>query len=102
MSPSDRVRAPPWPRSRTLSSLATAVTEVGVLEAYVDKAVLALTAGTLTAVDAAKAKLWAAEVQHRVLDRYPFGGWGYMTEYPIARVRRRPGADLCTAVRRRS
>ena len=49
----------PWPRSRTLSSLATAVTEVGVLEAYVDKAVLALPAGTLTAVDAAKAKLWA-------------------------------------------
>jgi alkylation response protein AidB-like acyl-CoA dehydrogenase len=47
------------------------------------------------AVDVAKAMLWATEVQHRVLDRYLqlFGGCGYMTEYPIARVRRRPGAD---------
>ena len=34
------------------------------------------------------AKLWATEVQHRVLDRYLqlFGGCGYMTEYPIARA----------------
>ena len=54
-----------------------------------------LNTGTLTAVDAAKAKLWATEVQHRVLDRYLqlFGGYGLMTEYPIARVRRHPGAD---------
>ena len=68
--------------------LATAVTEVDVLEAYLDKAVLALNAGTLTAVDAAKAKLWATEVQRRVLDRclQLFGGYGYMAEYPIARA----------------
>jgi alkylation response protein AidB-like acyl-CoA dehydrogenase len=68
--------------------LATAVTEVDVLEAYLDKAVLELNAGTLTAVDAAKAKLWATDVQHRVLDRclQLFGGYGYMTEYPIARA----------------
>jgi hypothetical protein len=47
-----------------------------------------LNAGTLTAVDVAKAKLWATEVQHRVRDRYLqlFGGYGYMTEYPIARA----------------
>jgi alkylation response protein AidB-like acyl-CoA dehydrogenase len=68
--------------------LATAVTEVDVLEAYLDKAVLELNAGTLTAVDAAKAKLWATEVQHRVLDRclQLFGGYGFMAEYPIARA----------------
>jgi len=68
--------------------LATAVTEVDVLEAYLDKAVLALNAGTLSPVDAAKAKLWATEVQHRVLDRclQLFGGYGYMAEYPIARA----------------
>ena len=72
----------------TAFELATAVTEVDVLEAYLDKAVLALNAGTLTAVDAAKAKLWATEVQHRVLDRclQLFGGYGYMAEYPIARA----------------
>ena len=72
----------------TAFELATAVTEVDVLEAYLDKAVLALNEGTLTAVDAAKAKLWATEVQHRVLDRclQLFGGYGYMAEYPIARA----------------
>jgi alkylation response protein AidB-like acyl-CoA dehydrogenase len=33
-------------------------------------------------------KLWATEVQHRVLDRclQLFGGYGYMAEYPIARA----------------
>jgi alkylation response protein AidB-like acyl-CoA dehydrogenase len=68
--------------------LATAVTEVDVLEAYLDKAVIELNAGTLTAVDAAKAKLWATDVQHRVLDRclQLFGGYGFMAEYPIARA----------------
>jgi alkylation response protein AidB-like acyl-CoA dehydrogenase len=72
----------------TAFELATAVTEVDVLEAYLDKAVLALNAGELTAVDAAKAKLWATEVQNRVLDRclQMFGGYGYMAEYPIARA----------------
>ncbi len=72
----------------TAFELATAVTEVDVLEAYLDKAVLALNADELTAVDAAKAKLWATEVQHRVLDRclQLFGGYGYMAEYPIARA----------------
>jgi alkylation response protein AidB-like acyl-CoA dehydrogenase len=68
--------------------LATMVTETDVLEAYLDKAVLELNEGTLTAVDAAKAKLWATEVQHRVLDRclQLFGGYGFMAEYPIARA----------------
>jgi long-chain-acyl-CoA dehydrogenase len=72
----------------TQFELATMVTEVDVLEAYLDKAVLALNSGTLTAVDAAKAKLWASEVQHRVLDRclQLFGGYGYMAEYPIGRA----------------
>ena len=72
----------------TQFELATAVTEADVLEAYLDKAVLELNAGTLTAVDAAKAKLWATEVQHRILDRclQLFGGYGYMAEYPIARA----------------
>ena len=72
----------------TQFELASMVTEVDVLEAYLDKAVRALNDGTLTAVDAAKAKLWATEVQHRVLDRclQLFGGYGYMAEYPIARA----------------
>jgi alkylation response protein AidB-like acyl-CoA dehydrogenase len=72
----------------TAFELASAVTEVDVLEAYIDKSVLALNADELTAVDAAKAKLWATDVQNRVLDRclQLFGGYGYMAEYPIARA----------------
>jgi alkylation response protein AidB-like acyl-CoA dehydrogenase len=72
----------------TQFELAAAVTEVDVLEAYLDKAVRALNAGQLTAVDAAKAKLWASEVQNRVIDRclQLFGGYGFMMEYPIARA----------------
>ncbi len=64
------------------------VSEIDVLEAYLDAAVLALNAGTLTAVDAAKAKLRATELQKRVMDRclQLFGGYGYMLEYPIARA----------------
>ena len=46
----------------TRFELAASVTEVRVLEACLDKAVLALTAGTLTAAGAARAKLWATEV----------------------------------------
>jgi long-chain-acyl-CoA dehydrogenase len=72
----------------TQFQLATLVTEVDVLEAYVDKAVLALNDGSLTAVEAAKAKLWGSEVQNRVIDRclQLFGGYGYMLEYPITRA----------------
>ena len=50
-------------------------------EVYVD-------AGELSATDAAMAKLWATQLQNRVIDRclQLFGGYGYTTEYPIARA----------------
>ncbi|GAB2857455.1 acyl-CoA dehydrogenase family protein [Nocardioides pacificus] len=69
-------------------TLADIATELDVTRAYVDKCVLAHNAGTLSAVDAAKAKLWATEVQNRTVDRclQLFGGYGYMMEYPIARA----------------
>jgi alkylation response protein AidB-like acyl-CoA dehydrogenase len=72
----------------TAFELASVVTETDVLEAFIDKAILALNANELSAVDAAKAKLWGTEVQKRVLDRclQLFGGYGYMNEYPIARA----------------
>lgn len=68
--------------------LADVRTEVDVHRAYVDQCILALNAGDLTAVDAAKAKYAATEMQFRVLDRclQLFGGYGYMLEYPIARA----------------
>src|SRR5215211_1496265 len=68
--------------------LAEVATEVDVAQAFVDACVLALNDGELTAEDAAKAKWWCTELQGRAVDTclQLFGGYGYMTEYPIARA----------------
>jgi long-chain-acyl-CoA dehydrogenase len=68
--------------------LAELVTQVEVAQAYVDDAVLAHTDRELTAVDAAKAKWWSAQVQNDVLDACVqlHGGYGYMNEYRVARA----------------
>lgn len=72
----------------TTFALAELATEIDVTRAYLDRAVLALNEGELTAVDAAKAKWWATELQNRVVTRclQLHGGYGYMREYPIARA----------------
>ena len=66
----------------------TQFTTVEITQQYVDRCILELNAGTLTAVDAAKAKLWSTELQGRVVDACVqlHGGYGYMLEYPIARA----------------
>jgi len=68
--------------------LAEQRTEVDVAQAFVDQCILALNDGTLTAPQAAQAKYWCTELQKRVADKclQLFGGYGYMTEYPIARA----------------
>jgi len=68
--------------------LADVATEVAVAQSFIDRCVVELNAGRLTAADAAKAKLWATEMEFRVLDscQQLFGGYGYMREYPIARA----------------
>jgi alkylation response protein AidB-like acyl-CoA dehydrogenase len=68
--------------------LAEVSTELDVTRAYLDRAVLAVSAGHLSATEAAKAKWWATDVQNRAIDRLLqlFGGYGYMREYPIARA----------------
>ena len=68
--------------------LAELATEVDVTQSYVDAAVRAWGSRSLTSVDAAKAKWWATDVHKRVVDRclQLHGGYGYMTEYPIARA----------------
>ncbi len=68
--------------------LAELVTQIEVSQAYVDQAVLAHVDGELTAVDAAKAKWWSAQVQNDVLDACVqlHGGYGYMNEYRVARA----------------
>ena len=68
--------------------LAEMATEIDVAQAYVDKSVLAYNAAELTPVDAAKGKWYVSELQKRVIDRclQLHGGYGYMTEYPVARA----------------
>ena len=63
-------------------------TKLEVTQAYVDDCVIAHTKGELTAVDAAKAKWWSAQVQNDVLDECVqlYGGYGYMNEYRVARA----------------
>jgi alkylation response protein AidB-like acyl-CoA dehydrogenase len=69
-------------------TIASASTEVDVTQAYLDRCIAAHVAGELTAIDAAKAKWWSAEVQNRVIDACVqlFGGYGYMEEYDVARA----------------
>jgi alkylation response protein AidB-like acyl-CoA dehydrogenase len=68
--------------------LAECKTEVEVTRAFVDRCLAKLVDGVLAPEEAAMAKWWATDVQGRVLDRclQLFGGYGYMTEYPIARA----------------
>ncbi|MCZ4588810.1 MULTISPECIES: acyl-CoA dehydrogenase family protein [Rhodococcus] len=63
-------------------------TDIQVLQHYVDGCVEALGRGDLTADDAAGAKYKATDLQWDVVDRclQLFGGYGYMEEYPIARI----------------
>ena len=68
--------------------LAEMATEIEIAQTFVDRCVLALNAGELTAEEAAMAKWWCTELQGRVVDRgvQLHGGYGYMTEYPIGRA----------------
>ena len=72
----------------TKFELAACATEVEAGQALLDRATLALVAGELSGADAALVKLFTSELQARVVDRclQLFGGYGYMTEYPIARL----------------
>ncbi|NUP30899.1 MAG: acyl-CoA dehydrogenase [Streptomycetaceae bacterium] len=72
----------------TKFELAAVAAEIEAAQTMVDRAVLDLVAGELTGADAAKTKLFCTEVQARAVDRclQLFGGYGYMTEFPIARL----------------
>jgi alkylation response protein AidB-like acyl-CoA dehydrogenase len=63
-------------------------TGLDVAQAYIDRCLQGIVDGELTAVDAAKAKWWATELQKRVVDTclQLHGGYGYMTEYAVARA----------------
>jgi len=72
----------------TKFELAAVSAEVEAAQAMLDRAVLDLVDGELTGADAARVKLFCTEMQARTVDRclQLFGGYGYITEYPIARL----------------
>jgi alkylation response protein AidB-like acyl-CoA dehydrogenase len=68
--------------------MAEMATEIELGQTYIDRCVLALNAGELTAEEASMAKWWCTELQGRVVDMCVqlHGGYGYMAEYPVARA----------------
>lgn len=72
----------------TRFKLAEIATHVKVARAYIDRCVEDIVAGRLDTVGASMAKMWASELQNRVIDEclQLFGGYGYMNEYLIGRM----------------
>ena len=68
--------------------LAALDAETTAIRVFVDWCMARFMKDELTPVDAAKAKLLATDLQCKVVDQCLqfFGGYGYMTEYPIARA----------------
>ncbi|QNS02967.1 acyl-CoA dehydrogenase family protein [Streptomyces xanthii] len=68
--------------------LAECATEVEAAQLMADRALELHDEGELSVADAAKAKLFCTEVAGRVIDKclQLHGGYGYVTEYPIARL----------------
>ena len=72
----------------TRFELAELETEYWVTQVFNDRCVRDLNAGTLSATDAAMAKLWTSELARKAADRclQLHGGYGYMSEYPISKL----------------
>ncbi|OZM74552.1 acyl-CoA dehydrogenase [Amycolatopsis antarctica] len=72
----------------TKFTLAEAATEAAVARAFLDQCIERHLRGELDIQGAAMVKLWTTERVNRVVDDclQLFGGYGYMTEYPIARA----------------
>ena len=68
--------------------LADMATTVDVMWTYIDRAMELYRDGALTPEEAAKVKFWTTEREWEVLDQgvQLHGGYGYITEYPIARA----------------
>ena len=68
--------------------LAQCKTEAQVGRVFIDNCIMRFLDGKLDPVTAAMAKYWTTECQCRIVDECVqlFGGYGYMSEYPIARM----------------
>ncbi len=72
----------------TQFKLAEVKTKLTVAKAFVDRCIELHLAGKLDAVTASMAKYWVTDIQGETIDEMLqlFGGYGYMTEYPIAQL----------------
>ena len=77
-----------WKFQNTRFKLAEVQADYLAVKSLCDSAVEAMINGTLTAPQASLIKYWVTEKQCKVMDEclQLFGGYGYMTEYPIARM----------------
>ena len=68
--------------------LAEQVTKLDVAQSFVDDCIEAHLNDELSAIDAAKAKWWTAQVQNEIIDHCVqlHGGYGFMNEYRVARA----------------
>ncbi len=68
--------------------LAEMATEAHIARVFVDDCISRHIRGELDAKTASMAKYWVTELQNKLVDRgvQMHGGYGYMTEYPIARA----------------
>ncbi len=75
-------------QQNTRFKIAEMATSIAVSEAFVDRCIEELNAGTLSAENASMAKWWTSEMLGRVVDEglQLHGGYGFMSEYPIARA----------------
>ncbi|YAL84712.1 acyl-CoA dehydrogenase family protein [Dermacoccaceae bacterium W4C1] len=72
----------------TRFTLAEVTTDVLAARTFLDHCIELHLAGDLDAATASRAKYWCTDLQGEVIDRclQLFGGYGFMTEYPIARM----------------
>ena len=68
--------------------LAECAADAMAARAFADHCIAEHVAGRLDTATASAAKFWCTDMQGKVVDRclQIFGGYGYMTEYPIARM----------------
>ncbi|HSV67138.1 MAG TPA: acyl-CoA dehydrogenase family protein [Mycobacteriales bacterium] len=72
----------------TRFTMAEVATKAAVTRTFVDSCIERHLAGELDVATAAMAKWWASDVACDIIDEclQMFGGYGYMSEYPIARM----------------
>lgn len=80
--------APLFALQNTRFELAECATIARVARVFVDDCIEKHLRGTLDATTAAMAKFWVTDMQGQIIDRclQLFGGYGYILDYPIARM----------------